>query len=304
MKPKILLFSAIFLLFSHFSFSQEYALVLSGGGGKGAYQVGVWKALNEYGIAQKVSVISGTSVGGLNAALFACESAAQAEKLWREEVPSKLTDEENLISQSGLSEILERVSLEDLYDSPIQVFVTAVRDRLKTLKFIDSTILGAGVGSHAYYFSMNDDADSIENKKSKLLATSAFPLICDSVWVEDGEGGHYYSDGGSEMVGGDNVPIKPIVEKFPHIKNIIVVYLSDVNHVPRRIQAKNYDNLNIIELFPSIDIDGDSFFESILDGTANFSENRIQLLIQKGYEDTVDYFQRRKMFPVSGYWFE
>ena len=50
--------------------AQEIGLVLAGGGGKGAYEVGVWKALNDYGIAQKITVISGTSVGWLNAALF------------------------------------------------------------------------------------------------------------------------------------------------------------------------------------------------------------------------------------------
>ena len=98
--------SAVFLFFCIFSFSQEYALVLSGGGGKGAYQAGVWKALKEYGIAQKVTVISGTSAGGLNAALFACETVENAEKLWINEVSSKLTDKDRLISQEGLSEIL------------------------------------------------------------------------------------------------------------------------------------------------------------------------------------------------------
>lgn len=47
------------------------ALVLSGGGAKGAYQVGVWKAMTELGITKDIRVISGTSVGGINAALFA-----------------------------------------------------------------------------------------------------------------------------------------------------------------------------------------------------------------------------------------
>lgn len=299
-----LIFSVCFLLFVHFSYGQEYGLVLSGGGGKGAYEVGVWKALCEYGIAQKTTAIAGTSVGGLNAALFACLPYQKAEKLWVESVPSKLTKDGNLISQAGLSELIDRVPLENLYDSAVRVYATAVRDRLKVLKFINSNILGGGVGSHAYYFRLDDDIDSIENKKNKLLATSAFPMICDSVFVYDDEGGHYYSDGGEELVGGDNIPIAPIVKDMSEIKNIIVVYLSDKKHISRRIQAKDYDNINIIELFPSIDLDGDTIFESLLDGTTNFNESRIRLLIQKGYEDTVEYFQRRKIYPVSSYWFE
>ena len=45
-------------------------LVLSGGGAKGAFQAGVWKVMNEFGLADKVRVISGTSAGAINAAAF------------------------------------------------------------------------------------------------------------------------------------------------------------------------------------------------------------------------------------------
>ena len=47
---------------------KEYGLVLAGGGTKGAYQVGVWKALQELNI--NVTAIVGTSIGALNLALF------------------------------------------------------------------------------------------------------------------------------------------------------------------------------------------------------------------------------------------
>ena len=46
------------------------ALVLSGGGGKGAYEIGVWKAMRETGADKKIRAVSGASVGGLNGALF------------------------------------------------------------------------------------------------------------------------------------------------------------------------------------------------------------------------------------------
>lgn len=44
------------------------AIVLSGGGARGAYQIGVWKALRELNI--KYDIITGTSVGALNGALM------------------------------------------------------------------------------------------------------------------------------------------------------------------------------------------------------------------------------------------
>lgn len=49
---------------------KKLGLVLSGGGGKGSYEIGVWRYLKEIGLDKKISVISGTSVGGLNAALI------------------------------------------------------------------------------------------------------------------------------------------------------------------------------------------------------------------------------------------
>ena len=42
------------------------ALVLSGGGAKGAYQLGVYKALKRLGI--KINIITGTSIGAINGA--------------------------------------------------------------------------------------------------------------------------------------------------------------------------------------------------------------------------------------------
>src|SRR5271168_3355422 len=56
------------------------ALVLPGGGGRGAYQVGVAKALAEKNIEFDFSI--GTSIGGLNATLIAQGSLARLEELW------------------------------------------------------------------------------------------------------------------------------------------------------------------------------------------------------------------------------
>ena len=47
--------------------NKTYGLALEGGGAKGAYQIGAWKALREAGI--RFSAVSGTSVGALNGAM-------------------------------------------------------------------------------------------------------------------------------------------------------------------------------------------------------------------------------------------
>ena len=59
--------------------NKEYGLVLEGGGAKGAYQIGAWKALKEAGI--RIKGIAGTSVGALNGALIAMDDFEKAEKI-------------------------------------------------------------------------------------------------------------------------------------------------------------------------------------------------------------------------------
>lgn len=56
------------------------ALVLPGGGGRGAYQVGVSKALLERGL--EFDMAFGTSIGGINATLMAQGNFQRLEDLW------------------------------------------------------------------------------------------------------------------------------------------------------------------------------------------------------------------------------
>ncbi|MBQ3241767.1 MAG: patatin-like phospholipase family protein [Oscillospiraceae bacterium] len=57
------------------------AVVLGGGGSRGSYQVGVWKALTELGF--DYTVVTGTSVGALNGAFMAQQEFPLVEKMWK-----------------------------------------------------------------------------------------------------------------------------------------------------------------------------------------------------------------------------
>lgn len=60
--------------------SRSYALALEGGGAKGAYQIGAWKALREAGV--KIDAVAGTSVGALNGSLIVMGDLEKAENIW------------------------------------------------------------------------------------------------------------------------------------------------------------------------------------------------------------------------------
>lgn len=58
----------------------QKALVLAGGGARGSYQVGVWRALME--LDWNPQIITGTSVGGLNGAMFVLDLYETARDMW------------------------------------------------------------------------------------------------------------------------------------------------------------------------------------------------------------------------------
>ena len=65
-----LLCGSIVAFGNELSHQEPIGLVLSGGGARGAYEIGVWKAICELGLDKRIVAISGTSVGGINAAMF------------------------------------------------------------------------------------------------------------------------------------------------------------------------------------------------------------------------------------------
>ena len=66
----------------------KYGLVLEGGGAKGAYHIGVAKALSELNI--EIGGVSGTSIGALNGAMLIQNDLGKVYDLWYNIQPSKV----------------------------------------------------------------------------------------------------------------------------------------------------------------------------------------------------------------------
>ena len=123
------------------------ALVLAGGGARGSYQVGVWRALTELG--WNPQIITGTSVGSLNGAMFALDLYKTARDMWtsiRSQDVMELPEETRNLTElhqflrdvvraggmdvTPLEEIVERVLDEDaLRASPIRFGLVTVEKR-------------------------------------------------------------------------------------------------------------------------------------------------------------------------------
>ena len=123
------------------------ALVLAGGGARGSYQVGVWRALTELG--WNPQIITGTSVGSLNGSMFALDLYETARDMWtsiRSQDVMELPEETRNLTElhqflrdvvraggmdvTPLEEIVERVLDEDaLRASPIRFGLVTVEKR-------------------------------------------------------------------------------------------------------------------------------------------------------------------------------
>ena len=123
------------------------ALVLAGGGARGSNQVGVWRALTELG--WNPQIITGTSVGSLNGAMFALDLYETARDMWtsiRSQDVMELPEETRNLTElhqflrdvvraggmdvTPLEEIVERVLDEDaLRASPIRFGLVTVEKR-------------------------------------------------------------------------------------------------------------------------------------------------------------------------------
>ncbi len=82
--------------------ARKTALVLGGGGSRGAYEIGVWQALRELGIC--IDIVTGTSVGAINGALIAQGAFDLAVSLWKEIETPMVFDMElkDLVTNNGI----------------------------------------------------------------------------------------------------------------------------------------------------------------------------------------------------------
>ena len=230
---------------------REYGLVLSGGGAKGAFEIGVWRWLQRTGLDKKITGISGTSVGALNSILFSCTSLEEAERIWRSVRQEDLTrvnketlkrvaeiflqaltgtaigsisapllmqdmmpmTGESFFTQEKLSEIVDEV-LKSRFPRDRVVFSCLARQSLQQQK--EPPAENALQAFHnADYYCLNNR--NVKEISKIVLASSALPLVYDSVRIHHFE----YRDGGCR----DNTPCTPLIRSG--FRKLIVVHLSE-----------------------------------------------------------------------------
>ena len=196
----------------------KYQLVFAGGGAKGSYQIGVWKALRELNI--EIDMVIGTSIGSINGAIVACDEYEKAELLWETLDLSALFNitSENAKGEPNTMEYVENIlKNKGLDTSTIRCYLNEI---IKEDVFRKSQIDYALVT-----FSLSQMKPVILFKKDIpegklvdfILASSALPGF-----VKQEIEGELYVDGGFY----DNMPINVLIDHG--YKNIIAVSNSAI----------------------------------------------------------------------------
>jgi NTE family protein len=263
---------------------KKLGICLSGGGARGAYQIGVIKALKEAGFLDHVHAISGASVGSLNACLLAMDDINVAENLWlsmdkdsvfKEEQSfiKKLFHEGKEIVYKGYyntkrfeTMIENTIQYDAIYNNDIYVSISHVGDDEASLTELLSVNLRNMFDDvvHTKYVNLKTlDKDDI---KKTLMASCAIPVIFKPVVIN----GETYYDGGVL----DNRPIKPLLDAG--CDEIILIDLFRF-----RFKKKEEKKANVLTISPS----------RSLSGIMNFSNKQMHRRFELGEKDAKKFLE-------------
>lgn len=252
---------------------QHIGLVLEGGGVKGAYQAGVFKALAEFNV--QFDGVAGTSIGAVNGALYLQGGYQKIESVWKTVKLNTVFD----FTDDEIEKVL------DLQVAPavIEYFKRRVSEKgslieksyLKSQEFfknsVDETaIRNSGKDFGVVTFNISD-FKPVEIMMSQIddgsladfvIASATFPIFPPK--VIDGK---KYIDGGVY----DNMPINLLARNG--YNKILVIRTNPMTKKPKRPIER--DGLDIYYIAPIED----------LGKAMAFSSTRVKKFMEMGYAD-------------------
>ena len=257
---------------------EKVGIALAGGGARGAYQIGAWRALKEHGIFDKVSAFSGASVGSLNAVLFAMGDYDRAYNTWMSLEKDSLFNLDKQVYKRVLREKLDFLSRGLYSTESLEKLVhdTIDFELIDKEVYIATTHLGNKDGdffdlirtNYKHYFKSEQQVVykelnqlTHEDKVKTLLASCAIPVAFKPVRIGD----ETFYDGGLL----DNAPFQPLIDAG--CDTIIVIDLFTFSS----LRLKRHHEVKMYTCFP----------KRPLHGILDFSHKRIEKRFEYGYND-------------------
>lgn len=240
---------------------REYGVVLEGGGARGAYQIGAWRALREAGI--RIKGAAGTSVGALNGALICMDDFQKAEQIWENIRYSRVMDVDDEMMERLKKFSLRKIS--SITSLNVGELITGIKRILKDGGF-DITPLKELIGDmvdeekirnssrelFVVTYSLSDRQPLIANVKEAPEGTIGDMLMASAYLIgfrQERLGGKYYMDGG----GINNVPADVLIDKG--YKDIIVLRIYGYG-IDTEKKLEVPEGVNLYHVAPRQDLGG------------------------------------------------
>ena len=236
--------------------TKEYGIVLEGGGAKGAYQIGAWKALREAGV--RIKGIAGASVGSLNGALICMDDLEKAEDIWKNIEYSRVMDVSDETIKALKKKDFKALNMQEILNSGFQFIkdggfdVTPLKNLIAEVVGDESRIRESDRELFAVTYSVSEHKEQAVDVKSgeegsvkDMLLASAYFLA----FKNEKLGGKRYRDGG----GFNNVPLGVLLDKG--YEDIIVIRIYGWG-VDSEKATKIPDGANVYHIAPRQDLGG------------------------------------------------
>lgn len=258
-----------------------YGIALEGGGAKGAYHIGAYKALEELGI--EIGAITGASIGALNGALLTQGNFEVAYDLWQNQLKiSTLFD----LDEEKINEIksgnFHKDNIPYIFNVSKELLNNKGLDTTKIKSLLNDIIDEEKVRNSNIDFGIVTvsllDMKPLELYKEDipegklvdyLMASANFPAF-----KIDKMDGKLFIDGGIH----DNLPINLLIKKG--YKDVIAIRTYGIG----RVQKVKEKDVNIIYIEPNED----------LGKTLDFDTERAKINIKLGYYDCLKKFKGLK----------
>lgn len=275
---------------------KKIGLVLSGGGAKGAYQVGMFRALEEFGLAGQITAMSGCSIGAAAAVAYAAKGtegyreylyrfmemaqegvnlpADEIERMKKEAGEGKLDKERFLSGErfwqyeaKGVNRFFEEIPL----DSQIRLNVCCYNIEKECAEYFDLSSME------------RQDADAAMVASGSLTFVFPYRKI----------GNYHYLDGGMIPVmctddpkPAAKIPVEPMFQEDVDV--ILVNFLIAADTVDTTNKPEGIDYLELrpsrpLEAYPGA-------------GTLDFSPEKLASHEALGYSDTIAFLKENCIF--------
>jgi len=268
---------------------KKMGLALAGGGARGAYQIGAWKALKEHGYDQLFDAYAGASVGSLNAMLFAMGDYELAEDLWMSLDKDTLFSFEDNVFKRILNEKLRFLNKGVYETDRLEKMIEETMD-FSLLQDKEVYIAATKVGGHEggffdllstnfeHYIKKSSQIDykniqemKEEDVKNALLASCAIPVVFHPVVVD----GQTYYDGGLL----NNIPYQPLIDAG--CEKILAIDLFKFS-----FSRKKGGDVEILTLHP----------KKSLRGVLDFKQKHVHRRFEFGYKEMQAFIEEHKEF--------